>query len=55
MAGPGGLTTSRLRLRPPEDEQMMAAINVDPEVTRYLNRPVDEDAVTAFAGIVLNH
>ncbi len=32
----------------------MAAINRDHEVTRYLNRPV-EDAVTAFAGIALDH
>lgn len=33
----------------------MAAINRDPEVTRYLNRPVDEKAVTAFFGLVVEH
>jgi len=30
----------------------MAAINRDPNVTRYLNRPVDEPAVQAFFGVV---
>ena len=33
----------------------MAAINRDPEVTRYLNRPVDEQAVEAFFGVVSDH
>lgn len=33
----------------------MAAINREPEVTRYLNRPVDEDAVEAFFGLVIEH
>jgi RimJ/RimL family protein N-acetyltransferase len=33
----------------------MAAINRDSEVTRYLNRPVDEDAVKAFFGLVNEH
>ena len=33
----------------------MAAINRDSEVTRYLNRPVDEDAVAAFFGVVVEH
>lgn len=33
----------------------MAAINRDPEVTRYLNRPVDEQAVEAFSGSVIDH
>ncbi|MDQ2729503.1 MAG: GNAT family N-acetyltransferase [Actinomycetota bacterium] len=33
----------------------MAAINRDAEVTRYLNRPVDPDAVAAFYGIVTEH
>lgn len=33
----------------------MAAINQDPEVTRYLNRPVDPDAVAAFYDLVTEH
>lgn len=33
----------------------MAAINRDSEVTRYLNRPVDEEAVAAFFGLVVEH
>ncbi len=33
----------------------MAAINRDPEVTRFLNRPVDEQAVTAFFGAMVEH
>lgn len=33
----------------------MAAINGDAEVTRYLNRPVDPDAVAAFYGMVTDH
>lgn len=33
----------------------MAAINRDPEVTRYLNRPVDERAVNAFFAGVTEH
>lgn len=44
------LLTARLRLRRwrTEDEAPMAAINRDPEVTRYLNRAVDEAAVAGF-------
>jgi RimJ/RimL family protein N-acetyltransferase len=51
------LTTARLLLRRwrPEDEAALAAINRDPEVTRYLNRPVDEAATTAFYGACLEH
>lgn len=51
------LTTPRLVLRPwtPADEKPLAAINRDPEVTRYLNRPVDEDAVATFFGLVVEH
>jgi RimJ/RimL family protein N-acetyltransferase len=51
------LSTPRLRLRRwrPQDEAPMAAINRDPEVTRYLNRPVDEGAVQAFFGLVTAH
>ena len=33
----------------------MAEINSDPEVTRYLNRPTNSDAVEAFYGIVVDH
>ncbi len=52
-----GLITPRLRLRRwrGEDAEAMAAINRDPEVTRFLNRPVDEPAVEAFFGVVTDH
>ncbi len=45
------LITARLRLRPwrEDDVGALAAINRDPEVTRYLNRPVDDAAVEAFS------
>lgn len=33
----------------------MAAINPDPEVTRYLNRPVDPAAIDAFYTLVGDH
>lgn len=33
----------------------MAAVNRDPEVTRHLNRPMDDDAVAAFHGVVVAH
>ena len=51
------LITPRLRLRRwrAQDEAPMAAINRDPEVTRYLNRPVDDAAVAAFFGLVAAH
>ena len=44
------LTTPRLRLRRwrASDELPMAEINADPEVTRYLNRPVDPAASRMF-------
>lgn len=44
------LTTDRLRLRQwrASDELAMMAINTDPEVARYLNRPVDAAASRAF-------
>src|SRR3954453_5916249 len=47
--------TARLLLRRwrPEDEAPMAAINRDPEVTRFLNRPVDEASVQGFHGAML--
>lgn len=49
------LQTERLLLRPwrPEDEAPMIAINRDPEVIRYLDRPIDEAAVTALHGDTL--
>ncbi|MEO8966411.1 MAG: GNAT family N-acetyltransferase [Solirubrobacteraceae bacterium] len=51
------LITARLRLRPwrEDDVGALAAINRDPEVTRYLNRPVDDAAVEAFFGLVTEH
>lgn len=33
----------------------MAAINRDPEVTRYLNRPVSDRAVEAFFCVLTDH
>ncbi len=33
----------------------MARINRDPEVGRYLNRPVDDEAVAAFYGLMVDH
>jgi RimJ/RimL family protein N-acetyltransferase len=57
MPAAAELLTPRLRLRGWEaaDEAPMAAINRDPEVTRYLNRPVDEDAVAAFFALMTGH
>lgn len=51
------LLTPRLRLRRwrPGDAAPMAAINSDPEVARYLNRPADPRAVAAFHRAVLDH
>lgn len=51
------IRTERLLLRRwgPEHEQPMAEINRDPEVGRYLNRPVDEQAIAAFHGQVVEH
>ncbi|MBV9165552.1 MAG: GNAT family N-acetyltransferase [Solirubrobacterales bacterium] len=51
------LRTPRLLLRRwrAEDESAMADINRDPEVGRYLNRPVDEQAVVAFFGQIVDH
>ncbi len=49
--------TPRLRLRrwQARDEAAMAVINQDPEVTRYLNRPVDPAATAAFYLLVQDH
>lgn len=51
------LLTPRLRLRrwQAADEPVMTAINQDPEVTRYLNRPVDAAATAAFCALVADH
>lgn len=51
------LVTERLILRQwrPQDEAPMAAINRDPEVARYLNRPVDDLAIEVFYGLMENH
>ena len=49
--------TARLLLRRwrPEDATPMAAINRDPEVTRFLNRPVDDATVRGFHGAMVAH
>jgi RimJ/RimL family protein N-acetyltransferase len=51
------LVTARLRLRrwQPEDEQSLSEINSDPEVTKYLNRPVDAAATKVFFALVRDH
>jgi RimJ/RimL family protein N-acetyltransferase len=51
------LRTERLLLRPwtLDDVEPRAAVNRDAEVTRYLNRPVDADAMAAFHGVVTEH
>ncbi len=51
------LRTDRLLLRlwRPEDEAPLIAINRDPEVQRYLNRPVSEAALHAFHGQLVEH
>ena len=51
------LLTERLRLRQwrPADEVVMAKINADPEVTRYLGRPIGPAATRAFYEIVVDH
>lgn len=51
------MRTPRLLLRRwrTEDEPAMARINSDPEIGRYLNRPVDEAAVAAFFGLMIGH
>ncbi|MDA0184028.1 GNAT family N-acetyltransferase [Solirubrobacter phytolaccae] len=51
------LRTPRLTLRPwiDEDEPAMAAINRDPEVGRFLNRPVEEAVVEGFFAMIADH
>src|SRR2546421_205990 len=50
MPAAAELLTPRLRLRQfrPSDEPALADINADPEVTRYLNRPIGRAASRAF-------
>ena len=57
MAAPDELLTERLRLRRwlAVDEAPMGAINRDPEVTRYINGPIDERSLEAFYGRVEEH
>ena len=38
-----------------DDEAEMAAVNRDPAVSQYLNRPVDDAAVGAFYGVMVQH
>ncbi len=51
------LETERLVLRPWRDADVepMAAINRDPEVARYLNRPTDDASMRAFHAGMLDH
>ncbi|HZO36300.1 MAG TPA: GNAT family N-acetyltransferase [Solirubrobacteraceae bacterium] len=51
------LLTARLRLRRwrDDDEAPMMAINRDADVTRYLNRPIDERSVELFHGQIADH
>lgn len=51
-SGVDELRTARVRLRRsgPADEEAMTEINRDPEVGRFLNRPVDETSVAACFG-----
>ena len=53
----GTLSTRRLLLRRWQvaDEPAIAAINRDPEVTRWLNRPTSEGAIAAFFGQMVAH
>lgn len=51
------LRTERVLLRAwqPQDEPAMARINRDPEVTRHLNRPLDEHGVSTFFDAMVSH
>ncbi|MFL5816701.1 MAG: GNAT family N-acetyltransferase [Conexibacter sp.] len=57
MTATGELRTERLLLRRwrDEDDAPMTAINRDPEVTRYLNRPATEVALAAFLPMFVEH
>jgi len=54
---PAQLRTARLRLRcwTAADEAPMRAINRNPEVARYLNRPTSEAALAAFHPYLVDH
>ena len=57
MSAAGELRTERLLLRRwrPQDAEPMAAINGDPEVARYLNRPPDESTASVFVPWMTDH
>jgi RimJ/RimL family protein N-acetyltransferase len=57
VSAAGELRTERLLLRRwrDADDAPMTAINCDPEVTRYLNRPVTEAALAAFHPMLVEH
>lgn len=54
---PDELRTERVLLRRwrPEDEPEMARVNRDPEVGRYLNRPVSDASAAAFHAQMTGH
>jgi RimJ/RimL family protein N-acetyltransferase len=51
------ILTQRLLLRAwsAADAEPMEAINRDPEVTRWLNRPVDDETITGFHEALVEH
>jgi RimJ/RimL family protein N-acetyltransferase len=51
------LRTERLLLRRwrPRDAEPMVQVNRDPEVTRHLNRPMDEVAAAGFFDVMVDH
>lgn len=51
------LRTPRLVLRPwrESDEAEMVRVNREPEVGRFLNRPVDDAAIAGFYGAMTDH
>ena len=53
----GEIRTERLLLRSwrESDREPMAAINRDPEVTEFLNRPIDEATMAAFLDRTFEH
>jgi RimJ/RimL family protein N-acetyltransferase len=57
MSSEPGLRTPRLVLRPwrPEDHDPLVAINRDPEVTEFLDGPVDEAATATFLAKTAAH
>jgi RimJ/RimL family protein N-acetyltransferase len=57
VEGVDELRTERVLLRRwrAEDEREMARINREPEVARYLNRPVDEVVIAGFFAAICGH